>query len=157
MARPIPLELPQRNPKEELYARLQNGPAEHAEAVLAALQVLQELHNRGMLETLRGVLSSGDKVLEQIVDATKRPESIRAMRNLLLLAKTMGTIEPELLGNFTRAIPQALAQANAEESKPPGLIKLVSTFWNKDFRRGLAVFNDLLVMFGKNLDEKPHH
>jgi uncharacterized protein YjgD (DUF1641 family) len=155
MARPIPLEVPQRNPKEELYSRLQNAPAEHAEAVLAAFQVLQELHDRRVLETVRGVLSSGDEILEQIVDAAKRPESIRAMRNLLLLARTMGTIEPEMLGNFTRAIPQAVVQA--AESKPPGLIKLVSTFWNKDFRRGLAVFNDLLVMFGKNLDEKPHH
>jgi hypothetical protein len=45
-------------------------------------------------------------------------------------------------------------QAQAEEAKPPGLFKLLSTFWNRDFRRGLAAFNDLLVMFGKNLSRK---
>jgi len=33
-------------------------------------------------------------------------------------------------------------------------MKLVSTFWNKDFRRGLAALNDFFVMFGKNLTEK---
>jgi hypothetical protein len=34
----------------------------------------------------------------------------------------------------------------------------MSTFWNKDFRRGLAAFNDLLVVFGRNLIEKvPDH
>ena len=55
----------------------------------------------------------------------------------------------------TRAVPKALVQANARKSKPPGLIKLVSTFWrNKDFRRGLAAFNDLLEMFGRNLAAK---
>jgi hypothetical protein len=48
-----------------------------------------------------------------------------------------------------------LIHANARKSKPPGLIKLVSTFWrNKDFRRGLAAFNDLLEMFGRNLAAK---
>ena len=45
----------------------------------------------------------------------------------------------------------ALAQAKAEEAKPPGLLKLLSTFFKKDFRRGLAVMNDLLVTFGRNL------
>jgi len=29
----------------------------------------------------------------------------------------------------------------------------MSIFWNKDFRRWLAAFNDLLVMFEKNLDK----
>ena len=59
-----------------------------------------------------------------------------------------------LLSDLTRAIPKALVQANAEEARPPGLIKLLSTFWNRDFRRGLAAFNDLLVVFGRNLSKK---
>jgi hypothetical protein len=60
-----------------------------------------------------------------------------------------------LLGDLTRAVPKALVQANARKGKPPGLIELVSTFWrNKDFRRGLAAFNDLLEMFGRNLAAK---
>jgi hypothetical protein len=85
-------------------------------------------------------------------------QSIRATRNLLLFVTALGEIEPALLGDLTRAIPKALVQANAEEAKPPGLIKLFRTFWNKDFRRGLAAFNDLLVMFGRSLTEKnlPH-
>src|ERR1700747_1617635 len=42
MAQPIPLEVPPRNPRAELHARLLNAPEEHAEAVLAAYEVLQE-------------------------------------------------------------------------------------------------------------------
>src|SRR2546430_3407913 len=78
----------------------------------------------------------------------------RATRNLLLLVTTLGEIEPALLSDLTRALTRALVQANAEQRKPPGLFKLMSTFWNKDFRRGLAAFNDLLVVFGRNLIEK---
>jgi len=154
MAQPIPFHLAPRDPRDGLNSRLQQAPLEHAEAVLAGYEVLQGLHDRGVLELMRGALGGGDKILEQLVAVASGPESIRATRNLVLLVTTLGEIEPALLSDLTRAIPRALVQANAEESKPPGLFKLMSTFGNKDFRRGLAAFNDLLVAFGKNLTEK---
>ena len=154
MAQPIPLQLAPRDPRDELNSRLQQAPLDHAEAVLAAYEVLQGLHDRGVLELLRGALGGGDKILEQVVAVASGPESIRATRNLLLLVTTLGEIEPSLLSDLTRAIPRALVQAHVEQRKPPGLFKLMSTFWNKDFRRGLAAFNDLLVAFGRNLTEK---
>ena len=151
MARPIPLNLAPRDPRRELDARLQQAPSEHAEAVLAAYEVLQGLHDQGVLELMRGTLGGGEKVLEQVVAVASGPETIRASRNLLLLVQTLAAIDPVLLGDLTRAIPKALVQANAEENRPPGLFKLLSTFLNRDFRRGLAAFNDLLVEFGRNL------
>jgi uncharacterized protein YjgD (DUF1641 family) len=154
MARPIPLHLAPRDPQRDLNSRLQQAPSEHAEAVLAGYEVLQGLHDSGVLELVRGALGGGDKIIEQVVAVASSPGSIRATRNLLLLFATVGEIEPALLSDLTRAIPKALVQANAEEAKPPGLFKLMSTFWNKDFRRGLAAFNDLLVAFGKNLSGK---
>jgi uncharacterized protein YjgD (DUF1641 family) len=155
MAQPIPLHLAPRDPQHELNVRLEQAPAKHAEAILAAYEVLQIMHDKGVLELMRGTLGGGEKVLEQFVAMASRPKAIRASRNLLLLVDALGEIEPALLGDLTRAVPKALVQANAEEAKPPGLIKLVSTFWrNKDFRRGLAAFNDLLEIFGRNLTEK---
>ena len=154
MARPIPLHLAPRDSRDGLNTRLEGAPLEHAEAVVAAYEVLQALHDRGVLELMRGALGGGEKILEQVVAVASGPGSIRATRNLLLLFATLGEIEPDLLSDLTRAIPRALVQANAEESKPPGLFKLMSTFWNPDFRRGLAAFNDLLVTFGRNLTEK---
>ena len=154
MAQPIPLHLAPRDLRNELNARVQQAPLDHAEAILAGYEVLQGLHDRGVLELMRGALGGGDKILEQVVAVASGPESIRATRNLLLLVTTLGEIEPALLSDLTRAIPKSLVQANAEESKPPGLFKLMSTFWNADFRRGLAAFNDLLVAFGKNLTGK---
>ena len=83
-------------------------------------------------------------------------EAIRGTRNLLLLIKALGDVEPALLSDITRAIPKALVQANARRNaEPPGLFKLLSTFRNRDFRRGLAACNDLLIAFGKNLLDKP--
>jgi uncharacterized protein YjgD (DUF1641 family) len=129
MARPSPLEIPPRDPQRELNSRLQQAPQQHAEAVLAAYEVLQGMHDSGVFEVLRGTLNGGEKALEQVVEVARGPAAIRTTRNLLLLVNALGEIEPALLSDLTRAIPRALVQANAEESRPPGLFKLLSTFW----------------------------
>src|SRR5216684_5316174 len=153
MSQPIPLDLPARDPRTELQARLQNAPLEHAEALLSSYEVLQGLHNRGVLELLRGALGSSDKVLEIIVDSTKAPDAIRGIRNLIILAKILGTIEPELLEGFARSVPEAIALTKAHGSKPPGFWGILVKFRNRNFRRGLVLVNSMLEAFGRNL---PH-
>jgi hypothetical protein len=87
MAQPIPLHLAPRDPQHDLNLRLQQAPSEHAEAVLAGYEVLQGLHDHGVLELMRGTLGGSEKVLEQVVAVASGPEAIRASRNLLLLVR----------------------------------------------------------------------
>jgi uncharacterized protein YjgD (DUF1641 family) len=151
MARPIPLELPKRDPREELRVRLQQAPVDHAEAVLAGFEVLQGLHEQGVLELLRGVLGGGDKILEIVVAATKTPEAVRGIRNLLIMTKILGAIEPELLEKFAQAVPDALeGVAQAQITAPPGFWGIMKIFRSKNLRRGLAVVNNLLEAWGRN-------
>jgi uncharacterized protein YjgD (DUF1641 family) len=154
MAQPIPLQVAPRDPQRELNVRLQEAPSKHAEALLAAYEVLQGMHDKGVLELARGTLGGGEKILGEFVAVASGPEAIRAFRNLLLLVKALGEIDPVLLSDLTRAAPKALVQANTEERRPPGLFKLVSTFLKPDFRRGLSAVNDFLVVFGRHLTEK---
>jgi len=151
MSQPIPLNLPARDPRTELQARLQNAPVEHAEALLSAYEVLQGLHNRGVLELARGALGSSDKILEIVVGSTKTPEAIRGIRNLIILAKILGTIEPELVEGFARSLPEAIALTKACESSPPGFWGILMKFRNRNFRRGLVLVNSMLEAFGRNL------
>ena len=151
MARPIPLELPKRDPREELRSRLEQAPVEHAEAVLAGFEVLQGLHDRGVLELLRGVLGGGDKILEIAVEATKTPEAIRGIRNLLILSKTFGAIDPELLKKFAEAVPDALVRAaKAQEKEAPGFWEGLRIVRSRNLRRGLAVMNGVFEALGKS-------
>jgi uncharacterized protein YjgD (DUF1641 family) len=151
MARPIPLELPKRDPREELQVRLERAPLDHAEALLAGYEVIQGLHDSGVLELLRGMLGGGDKVLEIVVEATKTPEAIRGMRNLLILTKTLALMNPELLEKFAQAVPDALeAVAKGEQDEPPGILGILRILRGADLRRGLAVVNNLLAAWGKN-------
>ena len=151
MAQPIPLEIPPRSPRAELRSRLEQAPEEHAEAVLAAYEVLQELHSRGVLEIMRGALAASDEILEKVVDGAKTPESIRAIRNLLFWRQILGSIEPEWFKGIFQAIPEGLAQATAERDQPVGFFRVLRRLTNKDSLRGLAAAIDFLQAFGRHL------
>jgi uncharacterized protein YjgD (DUF1641 family) len=151
MASPISLELPRTDPRVALQARLENAPVAHAEALLAAYEVLQGLHDRGVLDLMRGTLGSGDHVLEIAVAAAQSPGSIRGIRNLLLVVNMLGAIDPDVLKAFTQGVPQAF-RSMVLEPEPPGLWNLIKDFlWNPDFRNGLAALNTMLETFGRTL------
>jgi uncharacterized protein YjgD (DUF1641 family) len=151
MAEPIRLMLPPRDPREISLARLQDAPREHADALLAAYEVLQGLHERGLLELLRRALGSGDEVLTIAVDAARSPRTIQGIRNLLILTNMLADLDPERLKLLTSAVPASLA-ALEQESEPPGLLRLATqSMWNKDARRGLSAFIKMLAALGGKL------
>jgi len=151
MAVPIRFQPLQRDPRDALHSRLEGAPTEHAEALLAVYDILQGLHDRGVLAALKGVLSASDFVLETLVETAKTPDAIRRIRNLILLSTKLDSIEPELLGHLIDSVPEGLAKASVKRAEPPGLFSLVQKFSNKDSRRGLAAAAEILETFGKSL------
>jgi uncharacterized protein YjgD (DUF1641 family) len=153
MANPVLLELPAHDPRAELQIRLQQAPADHAEALLALYEILQKLHNLGVFEILRGGLVSSDKVAGIVIDTVNMPEFIRGIRNGMVLAKVLGSIEPELLEGLARALPEAIDALKAQNSKPPGLLSILKQFGSHDSRRVMALGGAMVEAIGRNL---PH-
>ncbi len=151
MAQPIPVELPARDPRAELQVRLQNAPLQHAEAVLAAYEVLQGLHDRGLLDLMQGAFGSGGKLVEMATTAANTPAAIRGLSNLVILARILGSLDSELLEGFARSLPEAIAFTKAHRADPPGFWGILGKFRNRNFRRGLILINSLLEAFGRNL------
>ena len=154
MAAPLRFESVRRDAREELLDRLEQAPGEHAEALLAIYNLLQGLHDRGVLDALNGALSSSNFILDTVVETANAPENIRAIRNLLLLSKLLGSIDPDLLGYLAVAIPEGLAQASETSAKSPSLLSLLQKFNSQDSRRGMAFAAGLLESVGRRLGEK---
>ncbi len=157
MAQSIRFEPLARDAREELHHRLDKAPLEHAEALLAAYEVLQRLHERGVLDILNGALSAGDTLLDTVVEVARTPEAIRSVRNLLLLSQVLGKIEPELLDVIVRSIPEGLGQVSAKRSETPGLFSLLQKFCSKDSRRAMGATVELLESVGKGLNHSRIH
>ncbi|MGB8354584.1 MAG: hypothetical protein WCD79_11890 [Chthoniobacteraceae bacterium] len=151
MSTPIPLNLPPRDPRRELEVRLQNAPMQHAEAILDGYEVIQQLHESGAFNILRGLLGERDKVIEQTVHAVNTPEMIRGMRNLTVLVTALGKIDPAVLGTITGAVAQTLADSPEKTEKPPGLWDLFKKSRSENFRRGLAFSTTFIEKLGGSL------
>jgi uncharacterized protein YjgD (DUF1641 family) len=152
MAEPILLNLPPRDPREALYQRLENAPKEHAEALLALCDVVQGLHDKGILELAKGALGSGEKVLQIAVETANSPDVIHAIRNFMILTKLFATLEPKLLEHLADAVPKALVEARTQ--KPLGPLELLLKLSSPDTRRMLTIMTRVVESLGKDLGSR---
>jgi uncharacterized protein YjgD (DUF1641 family) len=155
MAQPIPLDLPPRDPRKELLDRLESAPQEHAEALLDSYELLEQMHQAGILELLRGTLGAGDEILERAVGAVKSPQGSRALRNLLILGRMLSSINPDLLECVAVATGQTLGSERKPVIEPPGLFALLSEFRQPELRRSVALINRFLLTLGNELKNVP--
>ena len=151
MARPMPLEVPPRDPGEELRKRLDEAPVRNAEALLDSYELLGKLHEHGLFELLRGALGASDKLIEAAVDAAKSDEAIRAIRNAIILGKILGAINPDVLQSIAVAAGETLGCYEKPIIEPPGLFSLLAQFSHKELRRSMALLNKFLESLGNQI------
>jgi uncharacterized protein YjgD (DUF1641 family) len=152
MAQPIRFNAPTAKPSDLLRARLEHAPEEHAAAVLAAYDILQQLHDRGVLDFVKSGLAASDELLDTMVGTVNTPESVRALRNLLFWRGVLGRIEPEWFQGIFQAVPDALAVVTRQRDQPVSLWKTLRRAFSRDSLRGLMAAVDLLENFGRHLN-----
>lgn len=130
--------------RADLVRRVERAPIEHAEAVLAAYDLLQRLHEKGLLDLLNGLLSAGDTVVEHVVDVVSSKEMVTALRIGLIFSNLLNSIDAD-------ALHAVVAGAGKET---PSLLALGKQAASKDARRGLATAVGLLNLFGAALNKQ---
>jgi hypothetical protein len=152
MAKPISLEIPPRDPRQELNARLEQAPKEHAEALLDSYELLQQLHDRRIFAALRGALGAGDSLVERATEAAKSPDAIAGMRNAITLGKMLASINPVLLKGIAAAVATTLDNAKAPAQDPPGFFAMLKQFQRRGTRRSIGLLNRFLEALGNQLN-----
>lgn len=150
MGQPIAYAVPARNVREELREKVEAAPVEHAEAVLAAFDLLQKLHEQGVLDILRGAVGAKDDLLRTLVKTAQEPAAAKGLRNVLVLVNALGSVEPDMLHGLVRAVPEALEHMKSEP-KVPGLFGLLRHFASAEMRRGVVFVNSVLEAMGRNI------
>lgn len=151
MARPISFQLPPRDPRPQLRDKVEQAPIEHAEALLDAYELLQQLHDHGVLDLLRGALGAGDKLVEAAVGAASSAESVRAIRNTVILARMLGSVNPDVLQAIANAVGETLGSQRKPVIEPPGLFSLLGDFRQEELRRSVSLINRFLRALGEQL------
>lgn len=157
MAHPLEFHARPADPADALRRRMDTAPKEHAEAILAAYDILQLLHDRGVLEVVRGALAAGDDLVEVVVNAINTPDAVRALRNLMFWRSVLGQIEPLWFQGIFEAIPEGLSTATAQRDDPITLWRILRRGVTKDSLRGLTAAVDFLESFGRHLNSLEHN
>ena len=126
-----------------------DAPQKHTDAIVSALELLQLLHDRGVLELLRGLVGAGDQLVGILTTAVDTPESLRAIRNFILLTKFFASIPPEVLNSLVHTATEGAEREKA--NKPPGMLQLLRRLNSEESRHAMAVTLDLLESVGKAL------
>jgi uncharacterized protein YjgD (DUF1641 family) len=116
------------------FAGLSRPPSNTPRAVLAVYDLLQRLHEKGLLDLLNGLLSAGDTVVNQLVDVVNSKEMVTALRIGLIFSNLLTLIDAD-------ALHAMIAEAGKET---PSLLAIGKQAASKDARRGLATAVGLL-------------
>jgi uncharacterized protein YjgD (DUF1641 family) len=130
--------------RDDLIRRVEQAPVAHAEAVLAAYDLLQQLHEKGLLDLAKGLLSAGDTVVNHVVDVISSKEMVTALRMVLTFSNLLSSIDPD-------ALHAAIA---GDGKETPSLLAIGKQATSKDARRGMATAVALLNVLGAALNKQ---
>jgi uncharacterized protein YjgD (DUF1641 family) len=134
--------------REELLGRkLEDAPLEHAEALLKAYDLLETANRHGILDLLRGAISAEDKILGKVADYASTTEGINVVRNLLILGKLIGSIDPDILSQAAKDLTASVLQES--KRRPKGFLTATQRLRRGDAQRGLSIALAALESIGK--------
>jgi len=128
------------NSRDDLIRRIESAPAEHAEAILAGYNLLQKLHETGMLELASGVLSSGKTIVEHATDVVSSRQAVTALRTILIMGSILNTLDPD-----------ELHAAMHPEEKDASILTIARKLTSKESRKAALIGANLLNVFGAAL------
>ncbi len=130
-----------RDSRDDLIRKIDQAPAEHAEAILASYDLLQRLHEKGLIDLLNGLLSAGDSVVDRAVDAISSKEMVTALRIGLIFGNVLSSVDADKLS----------AVVSQSRTEAPSLFAVVKQAMSKDARRSMAMAVGVLNVLGAAL------
>ena len=145
--------------REQMDRVLRNLPAEHYDAVLELFSTLQAAHDNHVLEIVRGALTATEHIARELAEAAKSEGGIRGLRNLIMLAEILGSIDPEALHAVVRSLPVAVTEASAaaRSHRTPSVRQLTGSFTSAESRRALGMVAAVLTSIGKGMGSHQKH
>jgi uncharacterized protein YjgD (DUF1641 family) len=147
MAQPIEFKPAPASPAEAARRKLETAPAEHAEALLKAYALLDAAEKHGILDLLRGAISAEDKILEKVADYASTTQGINTLRNLLILGKFIGSLDPDWLGQGAKDLTDTLLLESTR--RPRGFLPAAQRLRKSDAQRGLSIAIAALESIGR--------
>jgi uncharacterized protein YjgD (DUF1641 family) len=127
--------------RNDLIRRLEDAPEKHAEAILNAYELLQRMHEKGLIDIANGLLSASDTVIERVADVVSSKQAITALRLALIGANLLDFVDPD----------KVAAVLSAPKNKPHTLWRVIKEAVASYFRLVLVTAIELVKVFGHSV------
>jgi uncharacterized protein YjgD (DUF1641 family) len=84
-----------KNSRHDLIRRLEEAPEKHAEAILAAYELLERLYEKGLIDIANGLLSASDTLIARAADVASSKQAITALRLALICGSLIDSVDPD--------------------------------------------------------------
>ena len=136
MSKQIEFTPPPLNPKPEFRNRVPGAIEKRAEALLAAYEFLEVARQCEAIDFFQGLISARATIMGQLAEYGSKPETVAALRNLIVLAKILSELNTEPLARLARELKGDGGNNNGDDA-PPSVWQLTKQIEHPDVRRGL--------------------
>ncbi|MBH0167961.1 MAG: DUF1641 domain-containing protein [Bacillota bacterium] len=124
-------------------------------AILQTLEIMNHMHDKGILPLLNGLFGQGDKVMDIAVKAMDKPENTNTLKNLLLLLGTLGMINVKQLEPFLLKIDAGIARVAEykDTEEKTSYFDLVRSLKDPEINKAVTI----LMQFLKGMGQETEH
>lgn len=127
--------------------------ADNKESVLAAIELSRNLHDKGLLNILNGMLSQGEDVLDTAIKEINKPQNADVIANGIGLTLMLGTLDVDRLKILMKKVNQGVRVATAdraEEDGPGNVFQLMKLLKDPEINRSIGMLVNFLKGMGRD-------
>lgn len=146
--------------EEELQSKTVNEMlstlAENREAITTLIQIVNQLHDLGLLKVVNGMLDNLSDVGEIAIQQINQPSMHNTIKNGMNAFKFIGSIPPELLQTFMGGMSNGLEKSSQSlnENEKTSLWKLGNSIRTPESKAALSTILNFLEGMGEVFIQK---
>ena len=159
MAKPIKIiqktELTEEQKKMHSLENLLSGVAQNKDSLLETLNLIQELHDSGIMDALGSLLKAKEKAAKIAVGQLTRQPVTNMINNAMAAGGILTELDPETTNKLAKSLTAGLkkAEQGLKADSKLGLFDLMKVLKDPDINRALGFGFNLLKGMGEGLKE----
>ena len=159
MAAPIKMirriELTEEQKKEKSIESLLTEVAQNKDSLIETLDLLQELSNSGILDSVNSLVKTKEKIAKIAVGQMTREPVTNIMNNAMAVGGALSLMDPEVIkkvmGSFAKGLEKA--EQGLQSDSKTGLLDVMKALNDPDLNRAVTFCLNLLKGIGEELKD----
>jgi uncharacterized protein YjgD (DUF1641 family) len=159
MAKPIHIikrtELTEEQKKEQSLESLLSEVAENKDSLVETLDLLQELHNSGILEGINSLVKTKEEVAKIAVGQMTREPVTNMINNAMAAGGVLTQMDPEMTKKLMGSVAKGLekAEQGLQSNSTTGILDIMKALKDPDMNRAITFGLNLLKGIGEELKD----